>query len=168
MSFLRRFAAGLSSLFAARPAALVAQADRAQREIAILPAAEARALAEGLLASSPHLEVGPGRGASPPSLDPLSATLRAFFALHPRVETSATSLDCTRIAPLPGAPHLLRIGSADPGGHDHFVVQEAGDAVWEYADDAMGEDPLGVRFPSVWHVVIWMHRYEELLDAEPP
>ena len=133
-----------------------------ERELATLPAPEARAAAERVLAAPRFLRVTRWQG--PPLPHPaLAPMLAAFFQVIQRVDVPDREecADAAEIRPLEWAPGYLYLGS--DGEHTHLAVREGDESIYVLTDDVPDDDQVETVFSTVYHWVLWLERKESLL-----
>ena len=133
-----------------------------ERELAALPAADARAAAEQVLAAPRFLRVT--RRQDPPALPPeLAPTLREFFHVIQRVDVPGReeAADISDVRPVEWAPGYLYVGT--DGEHTHLAVRAGDESVYVLTDDVPDDDRVESVFHTIYHWVLWLERKESLL-----
>jgi len=133
-----------------------------ERELAALPAPEARAAAERVLAAPRFLRVTRWQDPPPPRPE-LAPALGEFFQVIQRVEVPGREecADISELQPVEWAPEYLYLGT--DGEHTHLGVRAGDESIYVLTDDVPDEDRVESVFGSIYHWVLWLERKESLL-----
>ena len=158
-AFGARFAPAVAEAIRRRkhpPISYTRRAAELEATVRALPLDVARSEAEKALAESPYL-VPEERGDGVVSLAGLGPMLAEFFTRYATVCTlGEEALELERGMKVPGAPDAIHVGRFPE--HGLFGAMPG-------SDEVVGFPKADRRFPSIWHVVVWLDRDARLLAA---
>ena len=136
-----------------------------EQELAGLPAPDARAQAERVIASPRFIRIVPWPAPRPARAE-LAPDVGAFFGVVQRVEVpdGETCADVADLAPLEWAPGFLRLGP--DGEHTHLALRPGDEAIYVLGDDVPAEERVFTVLATIYHWLLYLERRAELL-AEP-
>lgn len=162
-AFGARFAPAIAEAIRRRkdpPSSYPQRAAELEATVCALPLEQARSEAERALAESPYL-VPEERGDGVVSLTGLGPMLADFFTRYATVCTlGEEALELDRRMRIPGAPDVICMGRYPE--HGLFGAMPGSDEVLAFPNDVPG-NVIDMRFPSIWHVVVWLERDARLL-----
>lgn len=156
----------LRAAFAGVPPEFRQRLGRIDKWVEDLPLAEARALANGVLANPEWFHTQPGDGSAYLTTQ-VPATVREFYGHF--LQITGRFCDMRLVASESGRSEtedtLLRIGWDD--SHTELCTLGAADRVYRIANDMPGDDAREGSVPSIYHAIVRVSAVLEYLPVPP-